>query len=93
MSEGGSAPSDPIVLNSSLDTTNSSLNSYRADCLLEEAQFDEQIPMDVFYERCMSALNCLKTTEKASTADIQGLLEKQSRRNATNSKVVCSLYQ
>ena len=83
---------EPIIINSSLTSLNSTGSSYRTDESNDSA-FGDNLQIDDFYSKCKQALGCLKTLDKSNLASVQDLLETQQRRTQTTEKLLCTIYQ
>ena len=82
--------SDPIVINSSL---NSSQGSFRSQESSGDSAYGDGIQIDEFYLKCKQALQCLKTLDRGSLSSIQELLDAQNRRTQTAEKLLATIFQ
>ena len=81
--------SDPIIINSSLNSSQSSFRSQESG----DSAYGDQLQIDEFYAKCKQALHCLKTLDKSSLASVQELLDAQNRRAQTTEKLLATIFQ
>lgn len=86
-----SGKQDILEISSKLDSTSSSIQSYRAELINESLEQTRLLSGDDFSEKTSLLLGHLKSQQRLSLKAIEEVYQRQVRRNTTTDKMLSAM--
>ena len=91
MTEPESQEGATEVISSQLNSTNDSLQSYRAELINESLQQVKLLSCEDFVEKSSVLLGHMRSQQKISLKSLEEVYQRQVRRNQTSDKMLAAL--